>query len=263
MRYRTSQRGLRAVGQTGGVDVPFLTEQLAADGRSLIDAVAGRDWDARVPRTEWNLRQMITHLGGVQRWAAEVVETRSASGETPAGEAVGSGPGDDELLEWFREGHEALVETLSSAPDDLDCFTFLPAPSALHFWARRQAHEQAIHRADAEGATGREVAFFDADFAQDGLAELLTGFARRRSNAVARAATLGLDAVDGASWLITFGGERIEATETEELAGTDVTVRGLSSDLYLWAWNRPSDAVVDGDDGVAALWGSTVQIRWS
>jgi uncharacterized protein (TIGR03083 family) len=245
------------------VDVAFLIEQLTADGAALADAVSGRDWDAPVPRTEWNLRQLVTHLGGVQRWAAEVVETRSPTGATPAGEAVGSGPGDDELLEWFREGHETLVETLSSAPDDLDCFTFLPADSALHFWARRQAHEQAIHRADADGATGREAAIFDADFAQDGLAELLTGFARRRSNAVARAGTLGLDAVDGASWLITFGGERIEAVETEDLASTDVTVRGLSSDLYLWAWNRPSDAAVDGDDEIAALWGATVQISWS
>lgn len=245
------------------MDVASLLEQLAADGRALVTAVSGRDFDAPVPRTEWNLRQLIAHLGGVQRWATEVVETHSATAATPAGEAVGRAPGDDQLLDWFREGHADLLETLSSAPDDLECFTFLPAPSPLHFWARRQAHEQAIHRADAEGATGREVTLFDADFAQDGLAELLTGFGRRRANAVARAATLGLDAVDGASWLVTFGGERIEAVGPADLAGTDVTVRGLSSDLYLWAWNRQSGAVVDGDDGVAALWGATVQIRWS
>ena len=244
------------------MDVPSLLEQLATDGSTLVETVAGRDWDLAVPCTDWNLRQLVTHLGGIQRWATEIVETRSPTGGTPASELVGSGPRDDELLEWFREGHEALVETLSSAPDDLDCFTFLPAPSPRHFWTRRQAHEQAIHRADAEAATGREVTFFDADFAQDGLAEVLTGFGRRRSNAVARAGTLGLDAVDGASWLITFGGERIEASETEELASTDVTVRGLSSDLYLWAWNRPSDAVVDGDPEIAALWGAAVQIRW-
>lgn len=245
------------------MDVPFLIEQLTADGAAVVAAASGRDWDAPVPRTEWTLRHLVTHLGGVQRWAAEVVETRSASGQTPAGETVGSGPADGVLLEWYREGHAALVETLSSAPDDLECFTFLPAPSALHFWARRQAHEQAIHRVDAEGATGRETTFFGADFAQDGLAELLTGFARRRSKAVVRAGALGLDAVDGASWLVAFGGERIEAVETEDLAGTDVTVRGRSSDLYLWAWNRPSEVVVDGDAEVAALWGSTVQVRWT
>ena len=43
---------------------------------------------------------------------------------------------------------------LRSAPADLDCFTFLPAESARHFWARRQAHETAIHRVDAENAAG-------------------------------------------------------------------------------------------------------------
>lgn len=32
----------------------------------------------------------------------------------------------------------------------VDCWTFLDAPSPLAFWARRQAHETAIHRADAQ-----------------------------------------------------------------------------------------------------------------
>ena len=32
------------------------------------------------------------------------------------------------------------------------CFAFLPAPSPLAFWARRQAHETGIHRADVESA---------------------------------------------------------------------------------------------------------------
>jgi hypothetical protein len=131
----------------------------------------------------------------------------------------------------------------------------------LHFWSRRQAHETAIHRVDAEGAAGDEVTLFDTTFAQDGIAEIVRGFAARRSNAVK--ATLGLDAADGPSWLITFGGERIEADESEDLVGTDVTIRGVSSDLYRWLWNRPSDAVVDGDAEVAAEWSDTVKVRWN
>jgi hypothetical protein len=60
---------------------------------------------------------------------------------------------------------------------------------------------------------------------------------------------------------LTFGGERIaaEAAPTEE---PTVTVHGSSSDLYLWLWNRPSAAQVDGDDSVARLWHDTVQVRW-
>jgi len=44
---------------------------------------------------------------------------------------------------------------LASAPPDLDCLTFLAAPSPLAMWARRQAHETAIHRVDAESPAAR------------------------------------------------------------------------------------------------------------
>ena len=54
-------------------------------------------------------------------------------------------------------------------------WTFLPAPSPLAFWARRQAHETAIHRADAELAAGGRPGY-PADLAADGVDELLIGF---------------------------------------------------------------------------------------
>ena len=245
------------------MEIPALINRLESDGKLLIAAARRAGWDAPVPGTEWDVRQLVTHTGGIHRWAADIVTTCSTTFDTPAGEAVGSGPEDDELAEWFENGHVALVATLRAAPADLECATFLPADSPLHFWARRQAHETAMHRVDAEGAAGGEVTLFDEVFAQDGIAEIVCGFARRKSNAVERAATLGLDAADGPSWLITFGGERIEAAESEDLVGTDVTVRGVSSDLYRWLWNRPSDAVVDGDPEVADLWAKTVRVRWS
>jgi uncharacterized protein (TIGR03083 family) len=244
------------------VEVAALVNRLESDGKLLVAAARAAGWDAPVPRTEWTVRELVTHTGGIHRWAADIITTCRESGGTPAGEAVGSGPEDDELAEWFENGHAALVATLRSAPADLECFTFLPADSPLHFWARRQAHETAIHRVDAEGAAGRDVTLFEEVFAQDGMAEILLGFGARKQNAVSRTATLGLDAADGPSWLVTFGGERIEAEESEDLVGTDVTVRGVSSDLYRWLWNRPSDAVVDGDVEVAALWSETVRVRW-
>jgi uncharacterized protein (TIGR03083 family) len=244
------------------VDVSSLIGRLALDGPLLIDAAQRAGWDTKVPATKWTVRQLVTHVGGVHRWAADIVTTCSRTTNTPAGDAVGTGPGDDELVEWFQNGHAALLETLRSAPPDLDCATFLPADSPLHFWARRQAHETAIHRADAEGAAGA-VTPFDAAFAQDGIAEILNGFAHRRSNAIETKARIGLDAADGPSWLITLGGERIECAQSEDLVGTEVAVRGLSHDLYLWLWNRPCEAVVDGDAAIAALWPRTVRVRWT
>ena len=59
-----------------------------------------------------------------------------------------------------------------------DMPTFLPAPSPLAMWARRQAHETAIHRYDAQHATGTSAGF-DPAFASDGIDELVSGFAPR------------------------------------------------------------------------------------
>lgn len=240
-----------------------LIDRLESDGRLLIAAACRAGWDARVPGTEWNVRELVTHTGGIHRWAADIVATCGQRFDTAAGSAVGTGPDDDDLAEWFVAGHAALVATLRSAAADLECATFLPAESPRHFWSRRQAHETAIHRIDAEGAGGGECTPFEVSFAQDGIGEIVQGFAARRSNVVDRKATLGLAATDGPSWLISFGGERIEATESDDMTGADVTVRGASSDLYRWLWNRPSGAVVDGDREIADLWSKTVQVRWN
>lgn len=244
------------------MDVPSLIEHLAEDGNRLAAAADRAGWDSAVPATEWNVRELVTHVGGVHRWAADIVTTASPTTETAAGSAVGSGPPDDELLEWFANGHGALLETLRRAPDDLQCCTFLPAESPRHFWARRQAHETAIHRVDAEAAAG-DVTPFEADFAQDGIAEILYGFAARRRRPPPTSVRIGLDAADGPSWLVTLGGERVEAAQVADLAGADATVSGLSSDLYIWLWNRPSEAVVHGDPDAAAMWAETIRVRWS
>ena len=97
-------------------------------------------------------------------------------------EVVGTWPSDAELVEWFRSGHAALVAALAAAPPDLECLTFLRgAPSPLAHWARRQAHETAIHRVDTELAAGSALSPVDAAVAADGVDELLCAFVPRRS----------------------------------------------------------------------------------
>ncbi|MGH8962248.1 MAG: maleylpyruvate isomerase family mycothiol-dependent enzyme [Jatrophihabitantaceae bacterium] len=240
------------------MEVPEHLDALRADGPLLAAAAERAGWDARVPATDWNVRELVTHVGGVHRWAADIVASGGDSFDTEAGGAVGTAVPDDELLDWFRDGHAALVRTLRAAPADLDCATFLPAPSPLAFWARRQAHETAIHRADAERASGDPTPY-RADFAQDGMAELLLGFAARKGNAVESPATISLAAIDGPSWLITFGDGRICAREDGGPA--DATIIGTSSEVYSWLWNRPSEVQIEGYGEVAALW-RAVRIRW-
>ena len=92
----------------------------------------------------------LAHIGFVHRWAARYVaegltEMVEEPGEAPL---LSAAPPDDLILSWVADGHAALVEVLSSAPPDVQCWTFLAAPSPLAFWARRQAHETAVHRVD-------------------------------------------------------------------------------------------------------------------
>ena len=73
-------------------------------------------------------------------------------------------PDDDDLINWYLDTNANLVDALESAPPDVESFTFLPAPSPLAMWARRQAHETSIHRFDAENAAGI-ASEFDPTFA--------------------------------------------------------------------------------------------------
>ena len=121
-------------------------------------------------------------MGGVHRWATGyVADARTEVWEVGLDEVVGAWPDDAELADWLRHGCDALAAALAAAPPDLECWTFLPAPSPLAMWARRQAHETAIHRVDAELAAGTAVSPFTPAFAADGVDELLTCFVPRRS----------------------------------------------------------------------------------
>lgn len=251
-------------------------ESIETNGRQLADAAAKAGWGAPIPGLDWDVRALVTHVGGVHRWAADTVAKASREAVTTAAPKndldtaaqVGFGPGDDELLDWFAQGLHTLVQALRTAPADIECFTFLPAPSPLAFWARRQAHETAVHRADAEAATGT-IPDFSAAFAQDGIDEMLCGFARRRNPRSTTPATLALEPDDaGAQWLVTLGDERIVATRPDDAASrateqAQVSVCGSSSALYLWLWNRASAVAFRGDRAAADLWSAAQRVRWS
>ena len=241
------------------VETDSLIAHLVDEGVRLASAAGAAGWESPVPRTDWTVRDLVTHVGGVHRWAADVIRTGAADLTTPLGLAVGQGPPDEELLGWYREGHEALVAALREAPPDLEAGTFLPAPSPRNFWARRQAHETAIHRADADAACG-VAAVFDPDFAQDGIAELLQGFAARQ-HGPELGDTLTLRCTDGPSWVVDLSGERVTAAPMPEVERGDVS--GSSSDVYLWTWNRDSSALVDETLPAVEWWRDAVTVTWS
>ncbi|MEU0375099.1 maleylpyruvate isomerase family mycothiol-dependent enzyme [Streptomyces sp. NPDC006283] len=247
------------------METSALIRSLVREGQLLAESAEEAGPDAAVPTCPaWQVRDLLRHTGMVHRWAAAFVTEGYTNYQPDRGEPDLDG---DELLEWYREGHGLLVGALSEAPADVSCWSFLPAPSPLAFWARRQAHETAVHRVDAQAAVGGEFEQVPADLAVDGVDELLSAF-HARSRSRVRTDTprvLRVRATDTADvWTVRLSAEppRTERTAEEP---ADCELRGTAERLYLTLWNRlPLDAVaVVGDTGLARMWRERSGITWS
>lgn len=238
---------------------------LRENGRLLAEAARRAGLDAPVPSCpDWRVRDLVAHIGGVHRWATAFV----AEGRTEPMDAAtraryrGGAPADADLLDWFADGHLALVRALEQAPPGLACWTFFPAASPLAFWSRRQSHETAIHRIDTElaaapGAGPGAVTEPDAALAADGIDELLSGFLTHRGRLRADPSrTLAVHTTDtGDSWLVRVEPDRV-ATHRAAAPAADCTLGGRSAALYLLLWNRigTENVQVTGDPSVLDLW---------
>ncbi|WP_433832221.1 maleylpyruvate isomerase family mycothiol-dependent enzyme [Actinoplanes sp. CA-015351] len=235
-------------------------ETLRSDGLSLAAAAERAGLTAPIAGCPgWQIRDLLAHLGGVHRWAAAHVRTPSP-GPLPDGDFF-EAPDDAALLHWFRAGHHDLVDILETADPAMRCWTFLPAPSPLTFWARRQAHETAIHRADAEAATGA-VSSWTPAFAVDGINELVedlfAGSSRLAANPPLSIALAATDA--GVAWTLTLDHTGLHVRDGLHPAG--LTLGGSASDLYLLLWNRTGLDRLDttGDRRALDIWKANAKI---
>ncbi len=201
---------------------------------------AGPDLDTRVAACpDWALRDLTLHLGRVHRWATSVVTTGERS--RPADAPVR----DEELAGWFTDGGRALVAALDVDPRQ-PCWGFGPQQD-VGFWQRRQAHETAVHRVDAERCVG-DAAPLDDALARDGIGEALE-IMYPRQVALGRAEpptrSVELVSTEGGRW--------------ELGAGASVgTVTGPPAELLLLLWGRaprtsPSLQAVGDLDALDAL----------
>ena len=144
---------------------------IRADADALISAVRASEHDARVPSCpEWTVRDLVDHLGVVHQWASLIVS--SGTGERPGRDRLsGVGEGDD-LTRWYDERVSDLLATLAGTDPEKHCWTHQEGRRVAAYWSRRQAHEVAVHRADAQLAAGLEPGF-DAELAVDGIGEVL------------------------------------------------------------------------------------------
>lgn len=245
-----------------------------SEGRRFADVAEQVGLETPIPTCPgWAMRDLIRHLGEIHLWAAANVAAPKphwlqvnhiSELERYWPDLAAQWPPDNELTAWYRATLTNLVVVLRSAPLDVEAFTFLPAPTPLTMWARRQASEIAVHRFDAELALG-VASDFDPSFASDMLDELVSGFAPLyRPAKIPADRVLQIVAADvDERWWVTIGPSGVTSSRTGGRA--DLTITATAAELYLLLWNRTADSTVDldGAPDVMDLWRTTCRVEWS
>jgi uncharacterized protein (TIGR03083 family) len=241
-------------------------DDLRRDSDAL-SAAARRAPDAQVPTCpEWDTAALVGHVGGVHRWVAGMVESRAA--ERAQFPAPPAGSDIDGLLDWFDEGAGNLLSALETVdPDDAVWNWSARRPAPASFWHRRMAHETAVHRWDAENASGVADPI-RAGLAADGVDEYLGFVAGRLSRAPVEGleGSLRLEASDvGALWAVTLAPDALKLETHEDGAASsdaDASVQADASDLLLWLTSRVSSSspliTVGGDPRLVTVWEESV-----
>jgi uncharacterized protein (TIGR03083 family) len=244
-------------------------QAIMSRGRALRDAAAAAGLDAPVPTCPtWTVTKLVAHQAMVHRWAAANLRG-DKDHDTKVSHAQALAAPD--LLAWFSEGLDALVETVKATPDDAKAMVFLnDAPAPRRFWARRQAHETTIHSVDAIAARlGRWPTAADTDIepvlADDGLDELLIGFITRGAGKIHATPpyTLVVRTEDtGRAWTLTIS-DGPTLTGPGEVDQPDAVFSGTAAQLYLSLWNRANEIRAEGRPDVIDEWRSSIKVRWS
>ena len=221
---------------------------LRHDGRALAEA-AQTDLALPVPCCpEWDVSALLRHLGGVHRFWGTIAEKRLDDPER-VGEIRIPGP-DDELLEWFREGVEWLTDVLWNAEPGTAVWTWSKRKD-IGFIQRRMAHETAIHRWDAQSASGLEEPL-EQLLAVDGIDEMFDTFVPAQGAPITGSGeTILLFESDAdVEWPLLLTREGLELTR--DIDSPDVEVRATASDLLLLLWGRVpvEDVEVVGDSAL-------------
>lgn len=235
-----------------------LVARIREQGTAFRESVAQAGPLAPVPTCpEWTVKDLVRHLAGVYGWALDAI----AGGDAEHAPKFVQAPEDwAEALSLWDDRFGTLTTTLTESDPDAPAWTFPGAPRTLRFWSRRQAHETAIHRLDADSArTGGTLPtlVFDTELAADGIDEYLSVMApsigrRRPSEVTGRALFHAADA--GRAWEITLeaGKAPVAGPPTGSATDVDVTVAGTADAVYRAVWGRQSTAVVTGDASLLA-----------
>ena len=248
-------------------ETPSHAELLSlVDERStaLREAVAAAsELDARVPGCpEWSLRDLVIHLGQVQRFWSVVVRAGEAAGP-PSRDLVGDPEPQGDLLEWSAESTRLLLAALEETGAAALSWTWWPesgAPQTAGAVARHQVEEAAVHAWDAQQTIGKPEPI-PATAAVDGVAEFLQVTYGSEGAWPHRPARIVFACTEGPSWTLdlTAAGARVDPPASGDPVAT---IHGSASDILLVLFGRtPLETLrIDGDRTVVEqlqAWGDT------
>ncbi len=219
-------------------------EHVRTDGSLLADAAEG-DETAPVPSCPgWSVRDLVAHVAQVYEHKIQCTRLGHAPDPWPP-----EWPQADEPVPWFRDAHSRLLQMFDESEATTPSATWWPPDQTVGFWARRMAHETAVHRVDAELARG-EPTPVDAALATDGVDEILHLMLEGDWSDDADDAMTGqrIDiSTGGRTWQVVLDREAVSVTDGG--GGADARLTGDPSDVLLWLWGRvPDDRVEQTGD---------------
>ena len=204
---------------------------------TLVDAHPG----ASVPSCPgWDIARLAGHVGRVHRMTIGVLTNEADGFADPL--TMEKPPTDPILAAAFvRDGVATLDALLATRAIDSPCWNFLQEPSVARFWFRRQCHETAVHRYDAELAIDAAATpTTSAHLAVDGIDEYFV-MVRRRLLEARGVSTLGgtlhvhATDIDG-EWMVDVTDGVLNVSHGHGKG--DAAVRGQAADLFLGLWGR-------------------------
>lgn len=197
------------------------------------------DLAAPVPACpDWDLTELAAHLAGTHRWARNaVVDGELRRDPTPSLDRR------ETVVAWYRDSADRLLAALRGTPAGTPCPSFAGPVSTVDFWVRRQAHELAVHRHDAEQAAGTPAPL-EPELSADGIAEVLEVMVprmRQRGVLGPLPAAVRLEQSDGEGHWVVGDGEPV------------ATARAEAAALLLLLWGRAGldDVELSGDVAAA------------
>ena len=229
------------------VVAPDLVEAIRRESEAFASAAERGDLTTRVPSCpDWTLGDLVWHLTDVQ-WFWTQIAGRALLSREDVGPRPEPPASDDHLVGGFREGAAALVEVLEEADPGLRLWSWAGGQQDITWVRRRQAHEAAIHRWDAEATVG-DPGPIEGSLALDGIDEWVEWMADPDELSSAAPVMVRLVASDREAARVL----RVEADGTfasEPQGQPDGTITASASDLDLLLWRRvaPADVSIVGD----------------